>query len=181
MSFRTFLRRQFRIERRFAVQFVSIVVAAHGAFILVTSLIVQLGIRHATHISDVDIDLPLLVGLSLLYLSTLLRRRKRRPLRGQPAYRPGHRSHPHARPRAAATFPAIGTERPGELIAAVFRSRISSGHRPRTRPCGERMAAMTRPGAALKRLSTKSAKLALSAHPERPTLQCRPSHLRRGR
>src|SRR5207302_1761521 len=37
----------------------------------------QTGAHHSTHISDLIIDAPLLIGLSLLYLGALLRRRKR--------------------------------------------------------------------------------------------------------
>jgi len=77
MSFRTLLRDQLRINRQFAVQFVSIVVAAHGLFILATSLLDQIAARHGSRLSSVIVDLPLLIGLSLLYLSMLLRRRKR--------------------------------------------------------------------------------------------------------
>lgn len=70
-------RRQFRIHRRFAVQFLSFLVAANGLYILALTLLEQLGARHSTRLSDIVIDVPLLVGLSLLYLSTLLRRQKR--------------------------------------------------------------------------------------------------------
>jgi phosphatidylglycerol lysyltransferase len=77
MSLKAAVRQQLRIERRFAVQFVSIVVAAHGLFILATTLLDQLSVRHGSRISDIDVDLPIMIGVSLLYLSTLLRRRKR--------------------------------------------------------------------------------------------------------
>src|SRR6202044_1220456 len=76
MSFKSSLRHHLRVNRQFGVQFVTIVVAAHGIFILATSLLDQISARHAAHLSIVVIDLPLLIGLSLLYLSTLLRRRK---------------------------------------------------------------------------------------------------------
>lgn len=66
-----------RVNRQFGVHFVSIVVAVHGLFILATSLLDQIGDRHIINVSAVVIDLPLLIGLSLIYLSTLLRRRKR--------------------------------------------------------------------------------------------------------
>jgi len=70
-------KQQLHIHRGFAVQFLSILVAAHGVFILAITLLAQLAARHGSHLSDIVIDLPLLVGLSLIYLSTLLRRRKR--------------------------------------------------------------------------------------------------------
>lgn len=77
MSISAYLRRNLRIENQFVIQFVSFVVAAHGVFILATTLLGQLSIRGGAHISDIVIDLPLLIGLSLVYLGTLLRRRKR--------------------------------------------------------------------------------------------------------
>lgn len=72
-----FLRQQFQIQRQFAVRFVSFVVGAHGLFILATTLLEQLDVHRGSHITTADVDLPLLIGLGLLYLSTLLRRRKR--------------------------------------------------------------------------------------------------------
>jgi hypothetical protein len=77
MSLETSLKRQLLINRNFAVQFISIVVGAHGIFILATSLLDQVSYHHGPHISATFIDVPLFIGLSLLYLSTLLRRRKR--------------------------------------------------------------------------------------------------------
>ena len=71
------LKDQLRINRRFGVQFVSIVVGAHGIFILATTLLDQVAVRHGSRLSAIVVDVPLLIGLSLLYLSTLLRRRKR--------------------------------------------------------------------------------------------------------
>lgn len=65
------------IARRFAASSISLLVGVHGLFILVTSLLDQLQVHHNFHhISNLVIDLPLLVGLSLLYISGLLRRRK---------------------------------------------------------------------------------------------------------
>lgn len=78
MSLNTLLRHQMRVNRQFGVQFVSIVVASHGLFILATSLLDQISIRHSARLSALVIDLPILIGISLLYLSTLLRRRKQR-------------------------------------------------------------------------------------------------------
>ncbi len=72
----SWLKQQRHIHRGFAVQFLSILVGTHGVFILAITLLAQVGARHSSRLSDIVIDLPLLVGLSLIYLSTLLRRRK---------------------------------------------------------------------------------------------------------
>src|SRR5437667_12143904 len=56
-------------------------VAVHGLLMIAGTLAAQLDIhvtRHSFHLSGFELlDLPLLFGLSLLYLSLLLRRRKR--------------------------------------------------------------------------------------------------------
>ncbi len=77
MSTVTALYRQLRVTRLFAVPFVAIVVASHAVFILATTLLDQLALHHGSIQSALVIDLPLMVGLSLLYLSAQLRRRKR--------------------------------------------------------------------------------------------------------
>jgi phosphatidylglycerol lysyltransferase len=77
MSFQKTLKRQLPVNRKFAVQFISLLVGAHGIFILGTSLLDQVSLHHVPHINSEFIDVPLFIGLSLLYLSTLLRRRKR--------------------------------------------------------------------------------------------------------
>jgi phosphatidylglycerol lysyltransferase len=66
-----------KIPRKFGVNFVSIIVAAHGLFILAITLLDQIAARHSTRLTDITIDIPLLIGLSLLYLSVYLRRKKR--------------------------------------------------------------------------------------------------------
>lgn len=71
------LSRQLRVHRNFAVQFLGILVSAHGLYILASTLLVQIGAHKATHISELVVDVPLLVGVSLIYLGGLLRRRKR--------------------------------------------------------------------------------------------------------
>ncbi|HEX4774915.1 MAG TPA: phosphatidylglycerol lysyltransferase domain-containing protein [Candidatus Saccharimonadales bacterium] len=71
------LKTQLKIHRQFAVQLLGVLVSAHGLYILAAILLVQTGARRGTHISDIFIDLPLLIGLSLVYLGGLLRRRKR--------------------------------------------------------------------------------------------------------
>src|ERR1700722_17330522 len=77
MSMNGRLKRQLSVRPGFAVQFLSLLVAAHGAYILADSLLAQIGLRRGAMLSDLTVDIPLLVGLSLLYLRTLLRRRKR--------------------------------------------------------------------------------------------------------
>jgi phosphatidylglycerol lysyltransferase len=77
MSLLHAIRRHFLIRRQFGVQFVSIVVAAHGFVIIATTLLDQAVMRHNVRITTLLVDLPLLIGMSLLYLSTLLLRRKR--------------------------------------------------------------------------------------------------------
>lgn len=71
------LKRQLHIHRRFAVQFLSFLVAANGLYVLALTLLEQIQAHHSSRLTDIVIDVPLLVGLSLLYLGTLLRRQKR--------------------------------------------------------------------------------------------------------
>jgi phosphatidylglycerol lysyltransferase len=76
MNISSSLHRQLRIRQQFGVEFVSIVVAAHGIFILADSLLDQIAVRHGSRLSSISVGIPLLIGLSLIYLSVLLRRRK---------------------------------------------------------------------------------------------------------
>lgn len=63
---------------RFGVGLLSFLVGAHGLYILTLTLLGQFAAHHGSrHLSDIVVDVPLLIGLSLIYLSTLLRRRKR--------------------------------------------------------------------------------------------------------
>jgi phosphatidylglycerol lysyltransferase len=56
---------------------ISTLVGAHGLFILATTLLDQLAIHRGQHlINSLVIDIPLLIGVSLLYLASLLSRRK---------------------------------------------------------------------------------------------------------
>lgn len=77
MSLKSRIGRQLRVHRTFAVRFLSLLVAAHGGFILAATLLDQLTARHGSKLSDIVIDVPLVIGLGLVYLATLLRRRKR--------------------------------------------------------------------------------------------------------
>ncbi len=71
------LKRQLSIHPGFAAQLLSLLVAANGAYVLADSLLDQIGLHRGSMLSDLNVDIPLLIGLSLLYLGSLLRRRKR--------------------------------------------------------------------------------------------------------
>lgn len=58
------------------VRITAFLVGAHGLFIVATTLVDQLGARHLLHLTAVTVDIPLLIGISLLYLSSLLIKRK---------------------------------------------------------------------------------------------------------
>jgi len=68
--------RLFKVRREFLLDLVVFTVGMHGLFVLATTLLDQLAQRNGSRITDIDIDIPLLIGLGLIYLSTLLRRRK---------------------------------------------------------------------------------------------------------
>jgi len=77
MHFKEHLQKLAHEHSRLAIRLVSLLVAAHGVFILVSTLSDQLRAGHGSRLSDIVVDLPLLIGLGLVYLSTLLRRQKR--------------------------------------------------------------------------------------------------------
>jgi len=77
MNLKSRLQQQLHVRQLFTVQFLSVLVAAHALFILANTLLLQIAVHRGSHLTSLAIDLPLLIGLSLLYLSTLLRRRKR--------------------------------------------------------------------------------------------------------
>ncbi len=77
MDIKRFLKRQLRVHRQFAVRFLGILVAANGAYILAAGLLDQIAAHHGSMLTDLSVDVPLLIGLSLMYLGALLRRRKR--------------------------------------------------------------------------------------------------------
>jgi phosphatidylglycerol lysyltransferase len=56
--------------------FVSIIVLLNGIFIIAFSLIGQLAAHHSVRINNYAVDVSLSIGLSLIYLSALLKRRK---------------------------------------------------------------------------------------------------------
>ncbi len=64
-------------KSRHAATLISILIAVNGIYILASTLIEQINAHRGTHLSDLQVDLPLLLGISVLYLSTLLHRRKR--------------------------------------------------------------------------------------------------------
>lgn len=70
------LRDQFKLKPAFAVRFLGVVVMSHGLFILASTLLDQIALHHSARISSIVIDLPLLIGMSLLFIGTQLRRRK---------------------------------------------------------------------------------------------------------
>jgi lysylphosphatidylglycerol synthetase-like protein (DUF2156 family) len=66
-------------EHQFQVLMTSLLVAVYGLYIIADTLINNI-VRHhhhQYHITSLTIDLPLLIGLSVIYLGILLRRRKR--------------------------------------------------------------------------------------------------------
>jgi phosphatidylglycerol lysyltransferase len=69
--------RSSQYKSKHAALLISILVAANGLYILASTLIEQVMAHRGSHLTDLVVDLPLLLGLSVLYLSTLLRRRKR--------------------------------------------------------------------------------------------------------
>ncbi|MEO8105251.1 MAG: phosphatidylglycerol lysyltransferase domain-containing protein [Candidatus Saccharibacteria bacterium] len=77
MAVSPFLKSQLKVRDSFGLQFVAFVVAAHGSFVLAVTLIELIAGRHVNHLSNTTVDLSIIIGLSLLYLSVLLRRLKR--------------------------------------------------------------------------------------------------------
>lgn len=71
------IHRQMRVHRQFAVQFLVVLVSAHGVSILAVTLLALVTAHRGTRLNDLLVDVPLLVGVSLLYLGSMLRRRKR--------------------------------------------------------------------------------------------------------
>jgi phosphatidylglycerol lysyltransferase len=61
---------------RHSARLISILVGVNGLYILASTLVEQIAAHRGSHLSDFQIDLPLLLAVSVLYLSTLLRRRK---------------------------------------------------------------------------------------------------------
>ncbi|HSX47863.1 MAG TPA: phosphatidylglycerol lysyltransferase domain-containing protein [Patescibacteria group bacterium] len=77
MSFDQTFRQQLKIHPRFAVQFISLLVGSYGVYIIADSLLAQISAHRTSHLTTLLVDLPILVGISVIYLSNLLRRRKR--------------------------------------------------------------------------------------------------------
>jgi phosphatidylglycerol lysyltransferase len=76
MAFRSALAPQPHYKSRNAATLISILVGVNGLYILASTLVEQIAAHRGSHLSDLLVDLPLLLGISVLYLSTLLRRRK---------------------------------------------------------------------------------------------------------
>jgi phosphatidylglycerol lysyltransferase len=66
-----------RYHSRYSALLIGILVGLNGIYILASTLIEQIAAHRGSHLTNIQIDLPLLLGLSVIYLSTLLRRRKR--------------------------------------------------------------------------------------------------------
>lgn len=66
------------IRSDFLRRLVALIVGLHGLFVIATTLIEQMAGRNIHNfIGAIDIDIPLLIGLGLIYLYSLLNRRKR--------------------------------------------------------------------------------------------------------
>lgn len=70
------INRYFVTNRNFGVQLISVIVAGHGIFILASSLIFETTVQHGLHISSLFLYLPLLIGVTMLYLSAQIRSHK---------------------------------------------------------------------------------------------------------
>lgn len=70
------VKKQFRVNRQFAVTFISVVVSAYGIYILADTLVRQVMVRRGVHLNHLDVDLTLLLGLTVIYLGTMLKRQK---------------------------------------------------------------------------------------------------------
>lgn len=68
--------RVFGIRQKLIIELVVLGVAANGLVIIVGTLIDQLRVRDHSHVGDASFALPILIGLSLIYLSRPLSRRK---------------------------------------------------------------------------------------------------------
>lgn len=67
-----------KLDNIFGPRLVSILVLIHGILIVVLSLVSQISYRHLhIHVSDLSLYISLGVGITLIYLSSLLQRRKR--------------------------------------------------------------------------------------------------------
>lgn len=66
-----------RVRQEFLPSLVSWLVGLDGLFVLATTLLEQINTRHGSRLDAIVVDVPLILGLGFLYLSTLLARRKR--------------------------------------------------------------------------------------------------------
>lgn len=82
MSTNSLISRQFKITKDFGPNFISLIVLLNGVFIIAFSLIDQLADNHRLYVrlNDVSLDITLILGLSLIYLGSVLRRRKKTAL-----------------------------------------------------------------------------------------------------
>ncbi|HEY4964073.1 MAG TPA: phosphatidylglycerol lysyltransferase domain-containing protein [Candidatus Saccharimonadales bacterium] len=77
MAIAEHIKRNLRVRDDFGPMFVSIIVLLNGIFIIAFTLIGQLASHHSVRLNNFSVDLTLAIGLSLIYLSSLLRRRKK--------------------------------------------------------------------------------------------------------
>jgi phosphatidylglycerol lysyltransferase len=77
MAIAEHIKRNLRVRDDFGPMFVSIIVLLNGIFIIAFSLISQLAAHHSVRLNGFAVFVSLAIGLSLIYLSALLRRRKR--------------------------------------------------------------------------------------------------------
>lgn len=68
------------LNKQIGIKIVSFIVAMHGVLIIASTLLVQFKIHHSTRITYLNVDIPLLIGLSLIYLGIYLKRKKRSAL-----------------------------------------------------------------------------------------------------
>lgn len=69
-------KKQYVNPRQLPVTLISLVVSAYGIYILADTLLRQVFLRHSVFINNLDVDLTLLIGLTVIYLGTMLIRQK---------------------------------------------------------------------------------------------------------
>jgi phosphatidylglycerol lysyltransferase len=64
-------------RKQYPTEIIGLLVALNGVYIIASTLIEQLTVYHNSRLTNLQVDIPLLLGISVIYLSTLLARRKR--------------------------------------------------------------------------------------------------------
>ena len=70
------LSKQLQMRSNLAIRFLTVLVGAHGLYILAVTLLDQISSHHGQGLTTFVVDVPLLIGICLIYLSSLIRRRK---------------------------------------------------------------------------------------------------------